>query len=83
MFRHEVAYVLGQMEALAAIPTLETVLRDAGDDAIVRHECGEALGAIAHPSVLTVLEELSSDETPEVCALRWILQSLETCIDTV
>ena len=68
LFRHEIAYVLGQMEAQRAIPTLERVLRDASDDAIVRHECGEALGAIAEPSSLVVLDELSTDTSPEVRA---------------
>ena len=56
------------MEAQRAIPTLERVLRDASDDAIVRHECGEALGAIAEPSSLVVLDELSTDTSPEVRA---------------
>ena len=66
LFRHEIAYVLGQMEASTAIPTLEKVLRDPTDDPIVRHECGEALGAIAAPETLNTLEELSSDPIPEV-----------------
>lgn len=38
LFRHEIAYVLGQMEAKEAIPTLVDVLRDTEDDPIVRHE---------------------------------------------
>ena len=66
LFRHEIAYVLGQMEARAAIPTLLAVLRDASDDAIVRHECGEALGAIADPDTLSALEALCDDAAPEV-----------------
>lgn len=82
LFRHEIAYVLGQMEAKEAIPTLIAVLRDGADDPIVRHECGEALGAIADPSVLAVLEELSSDARPEVAEtcqiaaarVRWVLE---------
>jgi HEAT repeat protein len=38
LFRHEIGYVLGQMQARAAVPHLLTVLRDVDDDPIVRHE---------------------------------------------
>src|SRR4051794_20481248 len=61
LFRHEIGYCLGQMEAKGAIPVLLRVLRDASDDAIVRHECGEALGAIADPATLPDLEACCSD----------------------
>ena len=42
LFRHEVAYVLGQMRAKTAVPALLEVLADAGDDPIVRHEVRRA-----------------------------------------
>ncbi len=38
LFRHEIAYVLGQMQAKSAIPRLLSVLGDTTDDPIVRHE---------------------------------------------
>jgi deoxyhypusine monooxygenase len=38
LFRHEIAYCLGQMRQRIALPALERVLRDVEDDAIVRHE---------------------------------------------
>jgi deoxyhypusine monooxygenase len=66
LFRHEIAYVLGQMLAKAAIPTLSEVLQDTTDDPIVRHESGEALGAIADPSTLPLLEKFADDARPEV-----------------
>lgn len=66
LFRHELAYVLGQMQAKTAVPTLLAVLKDASDDPIVRHESGEALGAIADPSTLADLEAYSTDPRPEV-----------------
>lgn len=66
LFRHETAYVLGQMEARGAVPVLIAVLQDASDDTIVRHEAGEALGAIADESALPVLDEHASDPRPEV-----------------
>jgi hypothetical protein len=54
------------MEARSAVPTLLSVLGDASDDAIVRHESGEALGAIADPSTLAELEARCHDPAPEV-----------------
>jgi len=47
LFRHEIAYVLGQMQQPAAIPHLTKNLKDATENPMVRHECAEALGAIA------------------------------------
>jgi len=41
LFRHEIAYVLGQMQAKSAIPRLLSVLADSTDDPIVRHEVSE------------------------------------------
>lgn len=82
LFRHEIAYVLGQMRAKAAIATLSEILQDASDDPIVRHESGEALGAIADPSTLELLEKHCNDERPEVAEtcqiasrrVRWVLE---------
>lgn len=83
LMRHEVAYVLGQMKAVSASPTLTTILRDTTDDAIVRHECAEALGAIGDADTsLAVLTEFLEDPAPEVsetCRIaidrvNWILE---------
>jgi deoxyhypusine monooxygenase len=38
LFRHEIAYVLGQMQDATAVPDLLAVLRDVSDDTVVRHE---------------------------------------------
>lgn len=81
LFRHEIAYVLGQMMALSAVGALSTVLADATDDPVVRHEAGEALGAIATPDVLPLLETHCTDPRPEVAEtcqiaaarVRWML----------
>mmetsp|Transcript_42840 Transcript_42840/g.134396 ORF Transcript_42840/g.134396 Transcript_42840/m.134396 type:complete len:257 (+) Transcript_42840:327-1097(+) len=64
--RHEVAYILGQIRSSVALPALTAVLRDGEDDAIVRHECAEALGAIGDPDALDVLREHADDAAPEV-----------------
>lgn len=66
LFRHELAYVLGQMQDAAAKPTLEAVLRDTTDAPIVRHECAEALGALGDPESLDLLREFASDSVREV-----------------
>ena len=40
LLKHELAYCLGQMQDLYAIPFLVRVLEDTGQDAMVRHEAG-------------------------------------------
>ena len=46
LFRHEVAYVLGQMQHNDSVEALAESLRRVGEHAMVRHESAEALGAI-------------------------------------
>jgi len=46
LLRHEVAYVLGQMQHPASVEALETSLRRQDEHDMVRHESAEALGAI-------------------------------------
>lgn len=41
LLKHELAYCLGQMQDPRAIPVLADVLRDASQEAMVRHEAGE------------------------------------------
>jgi deoxyhypusine monooxygenase len=66
LLRHEIAYVLGQMSHPAAAPSLTEVLKNAGEHPMVRHEAAEALGAIATPESLILLENYLADEKPEV-----------------
>ncbi|KAL7288559.1 hypothetical protein TKK_0017301 [Trichogramma kaykai] len=66
LLKHELAYVLGQMQLDEAIPKLIEVLKDTKQEAMVRHEAGEALGAIGNSSVIPVLEEYSKDPVVEV-----------------
>ena len=56
LLRHEVAYVLGQMQNEVAIPTLIQVLIDESEHVMVRHEAAEALGAIGNYDVRPILE---------------------------
>ncbi|MCH1423458.1 MAG: HEAT repeat domain-containing protein [Candidatus Poseidoniaceae archaeon] len=75
LLRHELAYVLGQMQNDTALPSLIERLSDAGEHIMVRHEAAEALGAIGNLSAKPVLEEFLHDENPEVA------ESCEVAID--
>lgn len=83
LLKHELAYCLGQMQDTYAIPTLIKVLEDTDQEAMVRHEAGEALGAIGSPEVLHVLQKHVADpviEVAETCQialsrLQWLQNS--------
>ncbi|XP_004441468.1 PREDICTED: deoxyhypusine hydroxylase [Ceratotherium simum simum] len=82
LLKHELAYCLGQMQDARAIPVLVGVLRDPRQEPMVRHEAGEALGAIGDPAVLEILQQYASDpvvEVAETCQLavrrlEWLQQ---------
>lgn len=61
LFRHEIAYVLGQLQHPASIPALAAQLRLPDEAPMVRHECAEALGSIATEECLAILGEFESD----------------------
>ena len=46
LFRHEIAFVFGQLSHPASIPSLVTVLSDTKEASMVRHEAAEALGSL-------------------------------------
>lgn len=64
LLRHEVAYVLGQMQHPACVEALEESLRRKNEHEMVRHESAEALGAIdgRWDEVEAILKEFCSDE---------------------
>ena len=66
LLRHELAYVLGQMQMDDAVPTLISILSDSSEHVMVRHEAAEALGAIGNPDAIPVLKEFLHDEHIEV-----------------
>ncbi|GBF91677.1 deoxyhypusine hydroxylase [Raphidocelis subcapitata] len=66
LFRHDVAFCLGQRQDPAAIGVLQALLRDSGEHPMVRHEAGEALGAIGAPDCLAALRAHAADAAPEV-----------------
>jgi len=46
LFRHEIAFVFGQLSHPASIPSLIACLSDASEESMVRHEAAEALGSL-------------------------------------
>ncbi len=75
LLRHELAYVLGQMQNSVALPTLIERLSDPNEHIMVRHEAAEAMGAIGDRSVKHVLETHMKDPHPEVA------ESCEVALD--
>ncbi|MEL0214093.1 MAG: HEAT repeat domain-containing protein [Euryarchaeota archaeon] len=75
LLKHEIAYVMGQMQDSHAVPHLIERLEDREEDVMVRHEAAEALGAIGDRTALDVLEKFVDDE--EVV----IAESCEVALD--
>lgn len=46
LFRHEIAFVFGQLSHPASIPALTAVLSNVEEASMVRHEAAEALGSL-------------------------------------
>lgn len=66
LLKHECAYCLGQMQDTRALPVLQKVLADTTEESMVRHEAGEALGAIGDVSIGLYLDKYINDPSPEV-----------------
>lgn len=78
LLKHELAYVLGQIRNPIAIPVLSEVLGDFSQDPMVRHEAGEALGAIGCMESIEVLQKYCNTE--ENVAVR---ETCEIAIDNI
>ena len=48
LFRHEIAFVFGQLSHPASIPSLVATLSKRSEESMVRHEAAEALGSLGH-----------------------------------
>mmetsp|Transcript_60645 Transcript_60645/g.139999 ORF Transcript_60645/g.139999 Transcript_60645/m.139999 type:complete len:377 (+) Transcript_60645:50-1180(+) len=73
VLRHEVAFVLAQLEEECSVPTLAQCLANTGEDGMVRHEAAIALGTIGSAEAQAVLREWVGDEdvmVAESCQ-RW------------
>ena len=69
LLRHEVAYVLGQLQHSASIPFLIKSLQREDEHVMVRHESAEALGAIPdewETTIEPILKQYSQDKDPAV-----------------
>lgn len=80
LLRHELAYVLGQMQNPRALPTLWQRLEDEEEHVMVRHEAAEAMGAIGDGRSRTILERFIRhpvDEISESCEVA--LDLLDWC----
>lgn len=86
LMRHELAYIMGQLRDIASCDVLEEVLIDVNENVMVRHECGEALGAIGEERSLHSLQIGSKDssvEVSETCLLaldrlRWLKEGADS-----
>ncbi|EEB07202.1 deoxyhypusine hydroxylase [Schizosaccharomyces japonicus yFS275] len=77
LFKHEVAFVFGQLTSPKAIPSLVKVLEDKSEAPMVRHEAAEALGGIATAECIPVLEKYAKDD------VRVVAESCIVALDMI
>jgi len=77
VLRHELAFVLGQMESDIAISALMRSLGKTGEHGMVRHEAAIALGSIGGDDAKIALREFSTDPEPMVA------ESCLVALDTI
>jgi deoxyhypusine monooxygenase len=63
LFRHEIAFVFGQLSHPASIPALTAALSNLQEASMVRHEAAEALGSLGEEDgVEEILKEFLMDD---------------------
>jgi len=67
LFKHEVAFVLGQIQSLDSVEALKRKLSDRDENEIVRHECAEALGSIGESDIISKYLDDESRIVRESC----------------
>ena len=76
LFRHEIAFVFGQLSHPASIPSLTATLGRKGEASMVRHEAAEALGSLGEePGVEGILKGFLND--PEQVVRDSVLVALD------
>jgi len=94
LLKHECAYCLGQMGNKHAITKLIQILNDSHEDPMVRHEAGEALGALGcfdNQDVINALTTQSQNpraEISETCQialdrLSWLRKNISNSIEKI
>jgi deoxyhypusine monooxygenase len=77
LFRHEIAYVFGQLSNPLAETALIKVMNDKNEHSMVRHEAAEALGSIAdNDTVVNCLRDGLNDDD------RVVKESCQVAMDT-
>ncbi len=67
LFRHEVAFVFGQLSHPASIPSLFQTLSNRSEEGMVRHEAAEALGSLGdEEGVQEMLRQFIDDDAQVV-----------------
>lgn len=76
LFRHEIAFVFGQLAHPASIPALTAALSDPKEASMVRHEAAEALGSLGdEEGVEDTLKKFLDD--PEVVVRESCIVALD------
>jgi deoxyhypusine monooxygenase len=76
LFRHEIAFVFGQLSHPASIPSLTATLSKADEASMVRHEAAEALGSLGdQPGVEDLLKTFLND--PEQVVRESVIVALD------
>ncbi|CAF3684145.1 unnamed protein product [Rotaria sordida] len=75
LFRHEIAFVLGQLQSIISIPALRQQLSILSENYMVRHECAETLGSIGTDECRHILETYLNDKE------RVVRESCEVALD--
>ena len=79
LFRHEVAYVLGQMMRPSSISALTAVMENNDEHRMVRHEAAEALGAIGTEESEAVLKKYNENADEDMV----VRESCEVALDII
>ena len=82
LLKHEIAYVLGQMQNNHAVPTLIERLEDQSEDLMVRHEAAEALGAIGDRTAIETLSKFVDDAEPVISESCEVALDLLECVQS-
>ncbi|PVU87552.1 hypothetical protein BB559_005987 [Furculomyces boomerangus] len=66
LFKHELAYCLGQLQNKKAIPVLIDLIKDPNEFVMVRHEAAESIGAISESETIEILKDYLNDPCKEL-----------------